>query len=117
VDRVTGELLARGSVARPWLGIAVQPVPIPASLAEAARSVSHGLVILSADADTPAGKAGVLVGDILLSIGGVSVSDPMDLHAALAQYAPGTDVTVSLLRGGEPKSLNVRLGERSARSS
>jgi S1-C subfamily serine protease len=114
IERVTAELLARGSVSRAWLGVAVQPVPIPPTLAEAANSVSHGL--LSADAGTPAGKAGVLVGDILLSIGGTSVRDPMDLRAALTEHAVGNNVMLSLLRGGEPKQVEVTLGERSARS-
>jgi len=116
VNRVVGELLSRGTVSRPWLGVAVQPVPIPSTLGEAAKSVSHGLVVLSADAETPAGKAGILVGDIILSIGSTSVSDPMDLRAALGHYASGASVAVSLLRGGEPKQVDVTLGERSARS-
>ena len=116
VERVTGELLTRGTVSRAWLGVAVQPVPIPASLAEAAKSLSHGLLVMSADAETPAGKAGVLVGDIILSVGETSVRDPMDLRAALMEQPVGKNVTVSLLRGGEPKQVEVTLGERAVRS-
>jgi serine protease Do len=116
IDRVIGELLLRGVVSRAWLGVAVQPVPISSTLAESATSPSHGLIVLSAEPETPAGKAGVLVGDILLSIGGTPVRDPMELRAALANYAAGENVTMSLLRGGEPKQLGVTLGERSGRS-
>lgn len=116
LDRITGELLTRGSVSQAWLGVAVQPVPIPPTLAEAANSISQGLVVLSADPGTPAGEAGVLVGDILLSISGTSVRDPLDLRAALAHNAPGGNVTVSLLRGGVPKQVEVKLGERATRS-
>ena len=116
VERVAAELLTRGSVSRAWLGVAVQPIPIPATLAEAANSLSHGLLVMSADAETPAGRAGVLVGDILLAVGGTSVRDPMDLRAALMEYPVGKSVTLSLLRGGEPKQVEVTLGERSARS-
>lgn len=116
IDRVTGELLSRGSVSRPWLGVGVQPVPIPATLAEAAQSVSHGLVVLSADPETPAGKAGLLVGDILLSVDGTAVRDPMDLRAALAQHSPGDSVEVALLRGGERRQFAVTLAQRPGRS-
>jgi S1-C subfamily serine protease len=116
IDRVIDELLLRGVVSRAWLGVAVQPVPISSTLAESATSPSHGLIVLSAEPETPAGKAGVLVGDILLSIGGTPVRDPMELRAALANYAAGENVTMSLLRGGEPKQLGVTLGERSGRS-
>jgi S1-C subfamily serine protease len=116
VDRVTKELLARGKVAQAWLGVAVQAVPIPGSLADAAKSASHGLLIVSANAESPAGKAGLLIGDILLSIAGNAVADPMDLRAALAEQAAGKKVTVSLLRGGEPKQLEVTLGERNERA-
>jgi S1-C subfamily serine protease len=41
----------------------------------------------------------------------------MELRAALANHSAGDNVTVSLMRGGEPKQLDVTLGERSARSS
>lgn len=116
IDRVVGELLARGSVSRAWLGVAVQPVPIPANLAEAANSLSHGLLVMSADAETPAGQAGVLVGDILLSVGETPVRDPMDLRAALAEQSPGQNVKLSLLRGGQPRQLEVTLGDRSSGS-
>ncbi|MBC7925713.1 MAG: serine protease [Bryobacteraceae bacterium] len=115
IERVVGQILARGRVARPWIGVAVQPVPIPSTLAEAAQSVSHGLIVLGADAETPAGKAGVLVGDILLSVGGVPVRDPMDLRAALAQHMAGETIQLTLLRGGERRELSVTLGERTGR--
>ena len=116
VDRVVRELLLRGRMSRAWLGVAVQTVVIPSTLAEAANSPSHGLIVLSADPETPAGKAGILVGDILLNIGGTAVRDPMDLRAALASHAAGEKVAVSLVRGGEPKQIEVTLGERAARS-
>jgi S1-C subfamily serine protease len=116
VERVVEQLLARGSVARPWLGVGVQSVPVPATLAEAARSASHGLVVLSSGPDTPAGKAGIIIGDILLTLGGAPLGDPMDLRSALIHHAPGESVVVTLLRGGESRDITVVPGERPARS-
>ncbi|MBC8166805.1 MAG: trypsin-like peptidase domain-containing protein, partial [Bryobacteraceae bacterium] len=103
IERVVAQLLSRGTVTRPWLGVGVQ-------------SVAQGLVVLTADPETPAGKAGIIVGDILVSIGGAVVRDPMDLRNVLSQHASGDSVAVSLIRGGESRELPVILGERPARS-
>jgi S1-C subfamily serine protease len=112
VERVVQELLSKGSVARPWLGVAVQPVPLPKTLAEAAQSGAQGLIVLSADPETPAGRAGVLVGDILVRLGDAGVSDPIDLQTALGLHSAGEQVELVLLRGGERKQLTATLGER-----
>jgi S1-C subfamily serine protease len=102
--RVAAELLAQGKVRRAWLGVAVQPVALPA-----------GLVVLAAEADTPAAKAGVLVGDILLALDGAAVRDPMELRHLLAARRPGQTVRVALSRGGEQHEVEVVLGERNGR--
>lgn len=103
IERVAGQLIAKGTVSRPWLGVGVQPV-------------AQGLVVLSVEPETPAGKAGLIVGDILLSVGGVAVKDPMNLRSALSQHAAGDTITVVLLRGGEQRELQVTLGEKAGRS-
>jgi S1-C subfamily serine protease len=115
VDRVAAQLLAEGRVKRPWLGVGVQPVPLAGTLSEAAKSLTHGLLILAAEAETPAGRAGLLVGDILLSLDNTPVRDPMDLRHFLAGRNPGDKIRIGLLRGGERKELDVELGERDRR--
>lgn len=111
IDRVATQLLAEGRIRRAWLGVSVQPVPLPATLSEAAGSLTHGLVVLSAEAGTPAARAGILVGDILLSIGGAPLDEPMDLRNRLSAHSPGESTRFVLLRGGERKELDVELGE------
>ena len=115
MERVVQQLLTQGKVRKPWLGVAVQPVPIPATLAEAANSLTHGLVVLAAEPETPAGRAGILVGDILLSIDNTPVRDPMDLRQLLGARAPGDKARMLLLRGGERKEIEAELGERNGR--
>jgi S1-C subfamily serine protease len=115
IELVASQLLARGSVRKSWLGVAVQPVPLPATLAEAAHSLTSGLVVLNAEADTPAGRAGIIVGDILLSIKDTPLKDPLDLRHLLAAQAPDDEIKIVLLRGGERKEVTVKLGERNGR--
>lgn len=115
IERVAQQLLAQGKIRRPWLGIAAQPVAIPATLAQAANSLTHGLVVLTAEPETPAGRAGILVGDILLSVDNSPVSDPIDLRQLLAAKGPGDRVRLVLLRGGGRKEIDAELGERNGR--
>jgi S1-C subfamily serine protease len=115
IGRIASELLSEGSVRRPWLGVAVEPVPLPSTLAEAAQSLTSGLVVLNAATDTPAGAAGIIVGDILLSIDDTPLQDPMELRHLLATRKPGEEVRVVLLRGGERRELTVTLGYRNGR--
>lgn len=115
IERVAAQLLKQGTIRKAWLGVAVQPVPIPATLAEAANSLSHGLVVLTAEPETPAGRAGIFVGDILLSLDNTAVRDPMELRQLLAARTPGEKIPVVLLRGGERKELEVELGDRNGR--
>src|SRR5438034_7410253 len=64
VDRVVGELLARGRVARAYLGLAMQPVTLPKALVQKlSLRAERGLLIVAVEPDGPADQAGVLIGD------------------------------------------------------
>jgi S1-C subfamily serine protease len=112
VDAVTGELLARGRVARPYLGVGLQPVRIPEHLAkQTGLAQSAGLIVLSVEPGGPTDRAGVQVGDILAAVAGQAVEDTDAVQAALATHKPGHSVGVVLLRGGVPHQANITLGE------
>ncbi len=104
VDRVVDALLAHGHVARPWLGIGAQPVPLPAA---AGRS---GLLVTSLASAGPAERAGMLVGDIVVSAGDGSTGNLHELRQALAAHV-GKPAKLSLLRGGVATELTVQVGE------
>jgi serine protease Do len=112
ISRIAAQLTAQGRIRKAWLGIAVHPVPLPATLAEAAQAQTHCLVVLAAEPETPAGRGGILVGDLLLSLDDAPLTDPLDLRHKLAARVPGDSVRVVLLRGGERVELNVALAER-----
>src|SRR6478672_4086212 len=85
VDKVLDELLERGHVRRPFIGVAVQPVALSASLVKQhGLSTDTGLLIVSIADASPAEKAGMLLGDVLLEANGAALSGPDDLLDALS---------------------------------
>lgn len=107
INRVLDEILSRGRVARPYLGVGLQPVVLP--------DHQKGLIVLSTEAGGPAATAGILIGDILTSVNGKSVSDTEDVQIALESSAAGQSIKAALLRGGAPKEITVTVGERPRR--
>lgn len=108
IDRVIDELLARGRVARGYLGLGLQPVVLP--------DHQRGLIVVSLEAGGPAATAGVLIGDVLLALGGRPVSDTDDLQGALESHGVGSPVEADILRGGASRKLSIVIGERPRRS-
>lgn len=111
VSRVVDALLANGHVARPWLGIGAQPVAVPAKSGGAAAGEATGLLISSLAPGGPAERAGLLIGDIVVRVGNEAAADLRALRAALAAFV-GKVATLSILRGGVAKELQVEVGER-----
>ena len=104
LDRVVDEILARGHVARGYLGVGLQPVELP--------DHHKGLIVLSLESKGPAAQAGILVGDILVQLGGKPVQDTDDIQLALEGRKVGESVAVEILRGGEPRQIAVTVAER-----
>jgi S1-C subfamily serine protease len=111
VDRVSATLLAHGRIRRGYLGVEPRPVRLPAD-AERGAGQRTGLLLLSVERDSPAQKAGLMVGDILLAFDGRDVPMPQDLLVVLTGESVGRAVPVRLLRGGEVRELTVTIGER-----
>ena len=97
--RIADALEKHGTVKRGYLGVRTQPV-------------EKGLLVLWLEENGPAEKGGLLVGDILVAVGGQSVSDPDDLFAALNRDTVGKPTSVEVLRGGKPETVKVTIGER-----
>ena len=116
VDRVVNQLLMKGRVARPYLGVGMQTVALPEKLREKLNSSqSTGLMMLSVEVDGPADKAGITLGDILLELGDAPVADTDDVQALLGGKEIGAVVKAKILRGGEVKEVGIALGERPTR--
>jgi S1-C subfamily serine protease len=111
VEGVLEPLLSKGRVERGWLGLALQPVLVPETT-QAAAGQSHGLMIMGVAKDGPAARAGVLAGDILLTIGGDNVSRPAMVAQRLGPETVGQPSELRLLRAGMVLSLTATVATR-----
>jgi len=111
VERVINPLLADGRIVRGWLGLALQPVAVPDSLRDAATQDS-GLMVMSCVADGPAANAGVVAGDILLQVGGVSVTRMRRLAEQLGPDSVGKTLELKLIRAGAITSVSATITPR-----
>ena len=110
---MAGQLLARGHVARGWLGIATQPVRLPPPLRQSlGTEADGGLVVVNVEPESPADRGGLLLGDILIALDDVPVRDPGDVLAALGGDRIGKVVTLRVARGGRAEQVSVTVGER-----
>ena len=111
--RVAEALAKHGSVKRGYLGVRTQPVEVPESARQAlGREQEHGLLVLWLEEGGPAAQGGLLVGDILVAVNGQPVGDPDDLFSALNSDTVGKAVDVGVLRGGQPHTVSITVGER-----
>lgn len=108
VDRVVEEILSRGHVARGYLGVGLQPVELP--------DHHKGLIVLSLEPEGPAAKAGVLIGDVVVSLVGTAVDSTDDIQTVLEKHAVGQTVLAGLVRGGVALNMEIVIGERSRRN-
>ncbi len=118
VDRVVDELLERGHIRRPFIGVAVQQVVVnAATVARHKLSKESGLVIVSIADGSPAERAGLLIGDVLLTAGGQPLGHPTDLLDALTTVADGASLELRHLRGDSVKTSSVTPIDRGARDA
>ena len=116
VNRVVDAILASGKISKPYLGIGTQTVLISENLRRKLDlEQTGGLMMLNVEADGAAEKAGVLIGDILLSLDAQTTLDPADVQAALLGKEVGESVNAKILRGGEITEIEIVLGERPTR--
>jgi S1-C subfamily serine protease len=111
VDRVLEPLLSKGRVERGWLGLALQPVLVPEELrAEAGQG--YRLMVMRVAADSPAAKAGVLFGDILVRLDREGVSRPSTVAQHLGPESVGRSMELQLIRAGTVVALNATIVAR-----
>ena len=108
--KVVAALIADGEVTRGWLGVAIEPVT--QDIAEAVGIEEAAGAIVSQPQDgSPAAKAGLRPGDVIVAVDDVDVRSPKDLARIIASYAPEAKVDLTLFRGGDETEVEVTLGK------
>jgi S1-C subfamily serine protease len=113
IDRVVDQLLAKGHVFRGYLGAGLQPVRRGRPSHDTLPAGSgRGVLVVSIDPDGPAARAGLLVGDIIMTWNAKPIDRVRDVMHLLGMDSVGATVDLQLIRGGAPTTLKAALGER-----
>ena len=116
VTRLTDHVVRGGRIPRAYLGVGTQPVVLPNDLRERLGLTQRtAVIVVNVTSDSPAAAAGLVMGDVIVSIAGHAIAEPGDLVAVLQPDRVGNTVTTSILRGGEPRQIQVTVGERPSR--
>jgi S1-C subfamily serine protease len=113
VNRVVDALLRAGHIPHGYLGVGLHPVRIPEALRQSLhREEKTAAIVVEVEPDSPAHKAGIMIGDLLLSFGAHPVARVEDVHVQLAADAIGKSVAVKFARGGTAQEATIVIGER-----
>lgn len=109
--RIMDQLISEGKVTRGYLGVGLQELNAELS-AQFGLPDARGALVTNVFKDSPAEKAGVQSGDVILTWNNEPVRDPAHLRNMVAETAPGTEIRMTVKRDGEEKSFRIRVGNR-----
>jgi serine protease Do len=108
--KIYTEINSKGRVTRGWLGVSIQPLTQELAKSFNAKD-TKGVLISDVIPDSPAAKAGLKPGDILLEFDGKKVEAPADLQRTVGLAQPGQDAKMKVWRDQSEKSVEVKIGE------
>jgi len=111
LTRVVSALQQHGRVRRGYLGVSTQIVRLQEDVREELGQRS-GLLIVAVEPDSPADEAGLTIGDTIVQLGTTTVRRHDDLIAELLEADFDSKVPVTIVRGGEVQTLNVKIGQQ-----
>jgi len=113
VNRVVDAILELGHVPRPFLGLAMQPIPIPEPAQELfPDGADETLLVTHVEPKGPAALAGVMVGDVIVSFNGEPVHGVREILHRLHASRIGDTISLAVLRGGVKLDLTVSVADR-----
>jgi serine protease Do len=114
VRTVISQLRDKGAVKRGWLGVHIQTVTADIAHVLGLKE-AQGALVAGAQPDSPAERAGLASGDIIVSVNAVPVKDARDLNKRITSTVPGTTVEIGVVRGGTQSTMIAALGESPAK--
>jgi len=109
--QVMEQLIETGAVTRVWVGVELQE--ITADLAESFKlGTTAGVLVAGVQRGSPADRAGIKPGDIVVAVDGKQVRDPDSMRTLIVALAPGKQITLKLKRGQSELELPVQVGKR-----
>jgi S1-C subfamily serine protease len=117
VTRLVEHVAHRGTIPRPYLGVSTQPIVLPEPFRERLSAGQRtAVIIVSVRPGSPAAAAGLIIGDVVVAMAGHAIAEPHDLAAVLQPDHVGQPVALRIVRGGEPRDVQVIVGERPSRA-
>jgi len=113
IERIVPQLAKDGRIARGWLGVALQAVAVPDALRESADQ-SSGLMVMSVVENGPAAQAGIVAGDIILSVDGTPAHRFRRIARHFGSDSIGRKADIRLIRGGAVMTVQTTIAERQA---
>lgn len=107
---ILSQLKERGKVVRGWLGVAIQPIT-PELGKQFALKQANGALVSDVMEGSPAERAGVKQGDVIVEFGGKTVKSSTELPHIVASTPVGKEVTMKVVRDGVKLTLHVKVGE------
>lgn len=109
-NKIQAQLVAHGKVTRGRLGVSIQEVN--QSLADSfGLKQADGALVAAVEKNSPAAKAGIETGDVIVAVDGQKVDHSADLSARISDLSPGEKAKLDIVRKGESKTLTVVIGE------
>jgi S1-C subfamily serine protease len=113
VNRIVDTLLQKGHIPQGYLGVGLQPVRLPDALRQSLqRAEKTAAIVLEVQPESPAQKAGIVIGDILVAIAGHPITRLEDVHSQLQGEAIGKKLPLEFVRGGAIQKGTITVGER-----
>ncbi|MGE0130817.1 MAG: DegQ family serine endoprotease [Blastocatellales bacterium] len=113
---VAEQLIKSGKVRRGHLGVTIQPITSDMAENLGLKDV-RGVIVSGVEPGSPAERAGLKQGDVITVINGKQIDDGNSLRNLVASSAPGTEVTMTILRDGREQQLRATLGELPSRTT
>jgi serine protease Do len=110
VRLVMDQLIQKGKVTRGWIGVSIQELT-PELAQQFGLKKSKGALVSDVVKDSPAAKAGIVRGDIIIQFNGKEVKDVSSLRNLVAQSKAGSAISLKILRGGKELTVQVDIVE------